>query len=70
MSKGVYKGKVRLITDLNNLKGAIAGDVLVTHMTRPQFNLQIKNVGAIVTNEGGFLCHALLYSLENLIFPA
>ena len=64
VSKGVYKGKVRLITDLNNLKGAIAGDVLVTHMTRPQFNLQIKNVGAIVTNEGGFLCHAAILARE------
>ena len=40
----------------------------VTHMTRPQFNLQIKNVGAIVTNEGGFLCHAAILQ-ERIIFP-
>jgi len=63
-TKGVYKGKVRLVTDLNNLKNVKVGDVLVTHMTRPQFNLQIKNSGAIITNEGGILCHAALLARE------
>jgi len=63
-TKGIYKGKVRLVTDLNNLKDVKAGDILVTHMTRPQFNLQIKNSGAIVTNEGGVLCHAALLARE------
>ena len=63
-TKGVYKGKVRLVTDLNNLKDVKVGDVLVTHMTRPQFNLQIKNSGAIITNEGGILCHAALLARE------
>lgn len=64
VTKGVYRGKVKLVIDLNNLKGVRAGDVLVTHMTRPQFNLQIKNAGAIVTNEGGILCHAALLARE------
>lgn len=64
VAKGVYRGKVKLVIDLNNLKGVKAGDVLVTHMTRPQFNLQIKNAGAIVTNEGGILCHAALLARE------
>ena len=64
VTKGVYNGKVKLIADLNNLKDVNPGDVLVTHMTRPQFNKQIKGAGAIVTNEGGVLCHAAMLARE------
>lgn len=64
VTKGVYRGKVKLVTDFNSFKDVRAGDVVVTHMTRPQFNLQIKNVSAIVTNEGGILCHAAIIARE------
>ena len=61
---GKCRGKARLILDLNNLHLVKKGDILVTSMTRPQFNRQIKNAKAIVTDEGGMLCHASILARE------
>ena len=33
-------------------------------MTRPQFLLQIRRAGAIVTDQGGMLCHAAIVARE------
>lgn len=63
-NKGKVKGKVRLIKDLSLLGTCKAGDVLVTTMTRPQYNAAIKKVAAIVTDEGGMLCHASMLARE------
>lgn len=62
--KGKVKGNVKLITDLNSLGDVEQGSILVTMMTRPQFNKQIKNARAIVTDEGGMLCHASILARE------
>ncbi|MFC1622561.1 PEP-utilizing enzyme [Patescibacteria group bacterium] len=64
VSKGVARGKVKLITDLNKLGECKKGDILVTSMTRPQYNTFIKQVRAIVTDEGGLLCHASMLARE------
>jgi len=64
VSKGQYVGKVKLIKDLNKLDQVVKGDVLVTFMTRPQFNPVLKNVGAIITDDGGALCHAAILARE------
>ena len=62
------KGRVRgmaLVTmsakDAQNIK---QGDILVTSMTSPDFIVAIKRAAAIVTNEGGILCHAAVVSRE------
>lgn len=41
-----------------------SGDIIVTEMTRPQFLLQLQKVAAIVTDQGGMLCHAAILSRE------
>ncbi|MBI2129527.1 hypothetical protein HYU07_04775 [Candidatus Woesearchaeota archaeon] len=64
VSRGIYKGRVKAIKDLNKLDQANKGDVLVTIMTRPQFNVCLKNVGAIITDDGGMLCHAAILARE------
>jgi len=33
-------------------------------MTRPQFLMQLQKAAAIVTNQGGMLCHAAILSRE------
>lgn len=63
-SSGIFTGKVRVILNLNQLKNCQPNEVLVTTMTRPQFNKYIRQVGAIVTDEGGMLCHAAILSRE------
>jgi len=40
------------------------GEILVTSMTSPDFIIAIKKAAAIVTNEGGILCHAAIVSRE------
>ena len=40
------------------------GNVLVTVMTSPDMVIAVKKAGAIVTDEGGFLCHAAILSRE------
>jgi len=64
VSKGVTTGIVRLVKDLNQLKKCKRNDILVTTQTRPQFNSFIKLVKAIVTDEGGHLCHASMLARE------
>ncbi|MEK7542817.1 MAG: PEP-utilizing enzyme [Patescibacteria group bacterium] len=64
VSKGIVTGKVRLVLDLSKLQNCQEGDVLVTTMTRPQFNNSIRNVKAIVTDEGSMLCHASMLARE------
>lgn len=61
---GIFKGRVRRILNLNKLNKCQRNDVLVTTMTRPQFNKYIKKVAAIITDEGGILCHASILARE------
>lgn len=64
VSKGKVTGIVKIIKDLGRLKDCKKDDILVTTQTRPQFNTFIKLVKAIVTDEGGYLCHASMLARE------
>lgn len=64
VSGGVFTGRVKRILNLNKLNECQQNDVLVTIMTRPQFNKFIKRVAAIITDEGGILCHASILARE------
>lgn len=64
VSKGVVKGIARVVKDLSQLKNCKKDDILVTTQTRPQFNTFIKLVKAMVTDEGGYLCHASMLARE------
>jgi len=65
VSKGKVKGSVKVINNLYNLENIEEGIILVTHMTRPQFNDKIMKCKAIITNEGGILCHAAILAREH-----
>ncbi len=58
------RGSVRVIIDLADLEMVQPGEILVTTMTRPQYNSAIKKAAAIVTDEGGILCHAAILARE------
>ncbi len=49
------------IKELDRIK---PGSIIVTGMTRPQFILQIQRASAIVTDQGGALCHAAIVARE------
>lgn len=62
--KGVYVGLARVITDLSKLSSIKSGEVLITPITRPQYNSHIRKAGAIVTDLGGLLSHPVIIARE------
>ncbi|OGB74555.1 hypothetical protein A2V68_03060 [candidate division Kazan bacterium RBG_13_50_9] len=61
---GRAKGIVQVISKIADLKKFKPGRILVTPMTRPTFNPALKKAKAIITDEGGLLCHAAILARE------
>ena len=57
-------GPVRVVGDLSDMDKVLAGDVLVTDMTDPNWEPVMKRASAIVTNRGGRTCHAAIIARE------
>ena len=61
---GRGSGLVRIIPSLADAARLQAGDVLVTHMTSPDWVPLMRRAAAIVTDAGGMTCHAAIVSRE------
>ena len=57
-------GAVRLLHSLDEAGKLADGDVLVTHMTSPDWVPLMRRAAAIVTDSGGMTCHAAIVSRE------
>jgi rifampicin phosphotransferase len=64
VSAGSHEGTARVIAGPHELGRVQPGDVLVTSMTGPAFNLVLPRLGAIVTDRGGLLSHAAIVARE------
>ena len=62
--KGKVKGVARLVFSKKDYQKVKEGDILVTSNTNPDYLPIIKKAAAIVTDEGGLLCHAAIVSRE------
>lgn len=63
--KGYVKGRAKItFNPAGDIKKIGKGDILVTSMTTPDFVPLIKKASAIITDEGGLLCHAAIVSRE------
>jgi phosphoenolpyruvate synthase/pyruvate phosphate dikinase len=63
--QGFAKGKVRVILSARESGEKFKKDeILVTSMTTPDFVPLIKRAKAVVTDEGGILCHAAIVARE------
>ncbi len=60
----IGSGPVKIIRNLSDMDKIIAGDVLVTEMTDPDWEPIMKRASAIVTNRGGRTCHAAIIARE------
>jgi pyruvate,water dikinase len=60
----ISQGKVRVILDVNKLDRFQAGEVLVTDKTDPDWEPIMKKASAIVTDQGGRVCHAAIIARE------
>ena len=57
-------GPVKIITSIHEMDKVLAGDVLVTDMTDPDWEPVMKRASAIVTDRGGRTCHAAIIARE------
>ncbi len=61
---GRAQGRARVILDRKEASQVEQDEILVTPMTSPEFVPAMRLAKAIVTNEGGILCHAAIMSRE------
>lgn len=61
---GQAAGTARLLTSLSDAAKLGPGDVLVTHMTAPDWVPLMRKAAAVVTDSGGMTCHAAIVSRE------
>lgn len=64
IQKGVVRGRVYIIESLSVPPEIDADTVVVTRMTRPQFNHLFGRARAIITDEGALLSHAAILARE------
>ncbi len=62
--KGVVRGRVRVMFHTHEHVKMQPGEILVAHMTHPDYMAAIRKAAAIVTDEGGVVCHAAVISRE------
>jgi len=62
--KGTAKGVARVLTRKEQVSNFQEGEILITTMTSPEYVPAIKKAKAIVTDEGGVLCHAAIVARE------
>ncbi len=61
---GVASGAVRVVAELTGADSLLGGEILVTHMTAPDWVPLMRKAAAIVTDSGGMTCHAAIVSRE------
>jgi pyruvate, water dikinase len=61
---GSASGPVHLLADPHDTASFRDGEVLVTHMTTPDWVPLMRRAAAIVTDSGGMTCHAAIVSRE------
>jgi phosphohistidine swiveling domain-containing protein len=62
--QGLVKGFVRKLMGHDQIHEIKEGEILVSPMTIPDFLPAMKKAAAIVTDEGGILCHAAILARE------
>lgn len=62
--KGVTKGRVKRVMGHKQINEIKEGEILVSPMTLPDFLPAMKKAAAIVTDEGGVVCHAAIVARE------
>jgi len=59
-----FRGVAKILFSPKEIDKINEGDILVTTMTSPDYIIAMRKAGAIITDEGGILCHAAIVSRE------
>ena len=62
--QGKITGRVTIVILKEDYKKIQDGDILITPMTHPDMVTFLHRISAIITDEGGILCHAAIISRE------
>jgi pyruvate,water dikinase len=62
--KGIVQGKAKIINTIDDMKKFEEGDILLSIQSSPSLMPAIIKCAAIVTDEGGIMCHASVISRE------
>jgi phosphohistidine swiveling domain-containing protein len=62
--RGNAIGKARVILTVDDQEAVCEGEILITHMTTPDFLPGMQKAVAFVTDEGGVICHAAIIARE------
>lgn len=63
-SAGRYIGPVKILKSSSEINRVVKGDIIVTAMTSPEYVPAMRLAGAVITDEGGIMCHAAIVSRE------
>lgn len=64
IGQAIASGKARVILSVEDIHQVREGDIIVTHMTDPDWVPALKKSAGIVTDSGGRTCHAAIVSRE------
>lgn len=64
---GKIIGKPLVIKEFDHLHAVPKDSIIVVHQTRPNFNHALQHCKAIITEDGGQLCHAAILAREHEI---
>ena len=62
--KGIARGRVKIVKNRQQASEIQEGEILVSPMTQPDFIDAMYKAGAIITDEGGIVCHAAVIARE------
>lgn len=62
--KGIAMGRAKVLLSDRDLSKLERGDVLVANLTNPNYNAAFEKIAAVVTDEGGILCHSAIMARE------
>ncbi|MDO8427806.1 MAG: PEP-utilizing enzyme [Candidatus Diapherotrites archaeon] len=62
--QGIVEGTAKIVKGVNDLHKVHEGDILIAVTTHPDYVSVMHKAKAIVTDEGGILCHAAIVSRE------
>lgn len=61
---GIVRGRVKIVNTIDDMKKFEADDILISIQSSPSLMPAIMKCSALVTDEGGIMCHASIISRE------